>query len=63
MPSVLPRELGCSRLHPAEMADYAAQVFGLALGPDGGAPYLLAVAVIVIVLGVAARWSVRRWRR
>jgi hypothetical protein len=48
---------------PAEMVDYGAQVFGLALGPDGGAAYLLAVAVIVIILGVAARWSVRRWRR
>ena len=48
---------------PAEMVDYATQVFGLALGPEGGAPYLLTVAVIVIILGVAARWSVRRWRR
>jgi hypothetical protein len=49
--------------HPDEMVEFAVQLFGIALGPEGGAVYLLVVAVIVIVLGLAARWSIRRWHR
>jgi hypothetical protein len=49
--------------HPDEMVEFAVQMFGIALGPEGGAVYLLVVAVIVIVLGLAARWSIRRWHR
>ena len=47
---------------PAEMADYAKQMFVLALGPAGGALVPLLVAVIVMVLGLAVKRLVRARR-
>lgn len=47
---------------PAEMADYGAQVFVVALGIRGGSLSLLGVAAVVMVLGLGARWAIRRRR-
>lgn len=47
---------------PAEMVDYATQVFGLALGPAAGGPLLPLIAVIVMILGLAMRSLVRARR-
>ncbi|TFD62623.1 hypothetical protein E3T39_01360 [Cryobacterium suzukii] len=48
--------------YPAEMLDYGAQVFVSALGVKGGSLSLLVPAVIVMVLGLAVRWALRRRR-
>ncbi|TFB68110.1 hypothetical protein E3O06_16510 [Cryobacterium glaciale] len=48
--------------YPAEMLDYGAQVFVSALGVKGGSASLLIPAVIVMVLGLAVRWALRRRR-
>jgi hypothetical protein len=45
--------------YPAEMAEYAAQVFVGALGPPGGSLSLFAVATVVMVLGLGVRWAIR----
>jgi hypothetical protein len=46
---------------PAEMAKFGAQVFVTALGPRESL-LLLAVAAVVMVLGLGARWAIRRRR-
>ncbi|TFD88829.1 hypothetical protein [Cryobacterium serini] len=48
--------------YPAEMLDYGAQVFVSALGVKGGSASLLIPAVVVMVLGLAVRWALRRRR-
>lgn len=48
--------------YPSDMVDYGAQVFVSALGVAGGSLSLLVVAVIVMALGLAARWAIRRRR-
>lgn len=48
--------------NPAEMVDYGRQVFVSALGSPGGSLSLLIAAVIVMILGLAVRWAIRRRR-
>jgi hypothetical protein len=46
--------------YPSEMAEYAVQVFFLALGQPGWSPRLVMIAVVVALIGVAVRWMLRR---
>jgi hypothetical protein len=46
--------------YPAEMAEYAVQVFFLALRQPGWSPRLVAIAVGVALIAMAVRWMLRR---
>jgi hypothetical protein len=46
--------------YPLEMADYAVQVFFLALVQPGWSPRLVPVAVIIALVALGVRWMLRR---
>ncbi|MDQ1583568.1 MAG: hypothetical protein QOF36_1622 [Microbacteriaceae bacterium] len=48
--------------HPDEMVQFGMQVFVSALGIPGGSLSLLILALVVMVLGLAVRWAIRRRR-